>query len=130
MVRDDPPTPGTQPREVEGALQDAVLENPEAYPDGWVEQARFRERYDLPPFRPPRFADGTPVHEVVTDLEESLAVEVTFVARDIEAEGWTVEVNGERACRVERTRDDAANTVVGLSAAEFRAAVREAVEAS
>lgn len=128
MVRSDPPTPGEQRTlDVEGAIQDAVLDSPEEYPDGWVEQARFRERYDLPPFRPSRFSDGTPVHGVVSELEDELDAEVTFVARDIEAEGWTVEVDGERACRVDRTRDDAANTVVEMTAEEFRQAIENAV---
>lgn len=130
MPREDPPTPDQQRAvDVENAIQEAVLETPEAYPDGWVEQARFRERYDLPPFRPPRFADGTPVHEVIPDLEAELGVSVTFVARDIEAEGWTVEVDGARACRVDRTRDDAANTVVGMDAEAFREAIRKASRA-
>ncbi len=104
----------------------AILAAPESFPAGWVEQARFRDRYDLPPFRPPRFRDDTPVHPVVSSLEAEHDVEVTFVERDV-GSGWSVEVDGSHAFTVERKRDAATNVVVPMSPSAFRAAVEAAI---
>jgi len=93
-----------------------------------VEQARFRDRYDLPPFRPPRFLDDTPVHPVVSALEAELGVEVTFVERDV-GSGWAVQLDGNHAFTVERQRDVATNVVVPISPSEFRGAVESAIPA-
>lgn len=129
MVRDDPPDPDRdqrRPFSAVRAVHDEIRADPEAYPGGWVEQVRFRERYELPPFRPPRFVDGVPVHETVSDVESRHGVDVEFAAY---APGeWLVELGGERAFRVARRRDDAANTVVQCSASEFRDRVERAVE--
>ena len=99
---------------------EAILANPESVPPGWVEQARFRERYDLPPFRPPRFEDGVDVRPVLAALSDRFGTRIEFVRR---ASTWAVEVDGERAFPVERWRDGATNVVVGISADEFRSAL-------
>lgn len=129
MVREDPPDPDRDQRgpfPAVRAVHDAIRVDPEAYPGGWVEQVQFRERYDLPPFRPPRFVDGAPVHETVSGVESRHEVDVEFAAY---APGeWLVELDGERAFRVARRRDDAANTVVQCSASEFRDRVERAIE--
>lgn len=105
---------------------EAILADPESFPPGWVEQARFRDRYDLPPFRPPRFQDGTPVHPVASALEAEHGVEVTFVERDVGA-GWSVEIDGSHGFTVERRRDAATNVVVPMSPSAFREAVEAAI---
>lgn len=105
---------------------EAILIDPESFPPGWVEQARFRDRYDLPPFRPPRFREDTPVLSVVSALESEHGVAVTFVERDVGSE-WSVEVDGRHAFTVERRRDAATNVVVPMSPDAFRAAVKPAL---
>lgn len=105
---------------------EAILAAPESFPPGWVEQARFRDRYDLPPFRPPRFQDDTPVRSVVSALEAEHDLEVTFVERDV-GSGWSVEIDGRHGFTVERKRDAATNVVVPMSPAAFRAAVEAAL---
>lgn len=105
---------------------EAILANPESFPPGWVEQARFRDRYDLPPFRPPRFRDGTLVQAVVSALEAKHDVKVTFVERDIGTE-WSVEIDRAHVFTVERQRDAATNVVVPMSPGAFRAAVEAAI---
>lgn len=107
------------------AIHEAVLANPREYPEGWVEQARFRRAHDLPPFRPPRFADGERIANVVASIRAEHGVSISFVAYDVERTGWQVEVDGEVAFDVDRYRDDAANTVVGLSSEGFRTRVEE-----
>lgn len=124
-MRDAPPDPERDQADGEfpdaRAVHDAIAAAPEEYPDGWVEQVRFRERYDLPPFRPPRFVDDTPIHEVIARLETELDVHITFVRY---GEDWTVEVEGTRAFAVTRHRDDAANTVVEMDSETFGHLVR------
>lgn len=127
MGRDAPPDPEIdQNRTFETAarVHARIRANPSAYPAGWVEQVRFRERYDLPPFRPPRFRDGTRVGDTVDALEAEFDVEIGFAATDIE-EGWWVELGGERAFRIDRYRDDAANTVIETTDEAFARRVRE-----
>lgn len=104
---------------------EAILAHPESVPPGWVEQARFRDRYDLPPFRPPHFEDGVDVRGVIEELEARFGVRIRFVERD---STWAVELDGERELPVERRRDGATNVVVGSSAAAFRAAVERALQ--
>jgi hypothetical protein len=106
--------------------QEAILAAPESLSRGWVEQARFRDRYDLPPFRPPRFRDDTPVRAVVSALEAEHGVDVMFVERDI-GSGWSVEIDGNHAFTVEWRRDGATNVVVPISPGAFRAAVEAVV---
>jgi hypothetical protein len=130
MPRRTPPDPDVeQARDFPEArsVHEAILDDPEEYPKGWVEQARFRDRYDLPPFRPPRLSDGGRLDEVVADLRSKHGVDVGFVERYV-GDGWYVEVDGEVAFPVDRYRDDAANTVVGLDRADFVDRVAEALD--
>lgn len=92
-----------------------------------MEQARFRERYGLPPFRPLRFRDGALLNETIKALESDVGVDIEIVARDVHREEWAIEVDGRQAFRFEHHRDDAANTVVEMTAAEFEAAIERAV---
>lgn len=130
MVRDDPPTPETdQDRDFEEAkrIHEQIRANPDDYPDGWVEQAQFRDRYDLPPFRPPRFDDGCRVRETVTVLEDELDVTIDFVASSPDRT-WNVRVDGNVVFQVERSRNNAANTIVEMTADEFTRRIYEAWE--
>lgn len=108
------------------SLQERVLASPTDYPDTWVEQAEFRERYDLPPFRPPRFTDGVLVHPVVEALEERHGVAITFllrgsVDRNLHETGeWVVEVDGSPVSALGRSRDADSNTVIEVTSEGFR----------
>ncbi|PSP76230.1 hypothetical protein BRC86_01875 [Halobacteriales archaeon QS_3_64_16] len=128
MSRDTPPDRDRQrsrgfpdARSVHGEINSA----PEEYPKGWVEQVRFRERYDLPSFRPPRFADGKRVREVVRALEAEHGITLSFVSDGESSGEWIVEIDGRDGFRVARRRDDASNTVVEMTAADFRDRVEE-----
>lgn len=129
MGRDAPPDPETDQRrafETASRIHARIEANPSAYPSGWVEQVQFRKRYDLPPFRPPRFADGTRVREAVETLEAEFDVEIEFTSADVE-EGWWVEIDRERAFTIDRYRDDAANTVIETTAGDFEGRIRETI---
>lgn len=130
MPRSNPPDPAddqTGPFPEERSVHETILSSPDEYPSGWVDQARFRERYDLPPFRPPRFADDVRVASVVESLEEAYSVTISLVAYDVRGEGWWIEIDGEPAFQVQRYRDDAANTVVETTSDEFEERCRDAV---
>jgi hypothetical protein len=130
MPRDSPPIPGVDQT---GSFPDAkqvheeILAAPDEFPNGWVEQARFREEHDLPPFQPPRLTDGTRVRSIVRDLEDAHGVTLSFASYDV-SEGWMVEIDGEPAFPIDRYRDDAANTIVDVGADRFRERVSENVD--
>ena len=130
MPRDAPPDPETDqvgPFPEARSIHEAIRADPWAYPPGWVEQVRFRDRYDLPPFRPPRFADGESVASTVADVEDAFGVDLSFVAY---APGeWAVELDGEQAFDLPRHRDDASNVVVETTADAFRQTVESALSA-
>lgn len=130
MPRDVPPDPETdqkRPFPEAQSVHDRILSSPDDHPEGWVEQAQFRERYGLPPFRPPRFRDSALLDETIGVLELEVGVDIEIVARDVHREGWAVEVDGRRAFRFEHHRDDAANTVVEMTSTEFEAAIERVV---
>jgi hypothetical protein len=131
MGRDAPPDPETdqnRPFERAARIHDRIRTTPSEYPAGWVEQVRFRERYDLPPFRPPRFTDGTRVRETTEALESAFGVEIVFTSVDVD-EGWRVEIGRDPAFAIDRYRDDAANTVIEMTAEEFEERVAGALSA-
>lgn len=133
MPRSDPPDPARDqagPFPEEREIHEEVLSAPEQYPSGWVEQARFRERYNLPPFRPPRFTDGVTVNSVVDSLEAEYGVDISLVAYAVRRDGWWVEIDGTPAFRIRRHRDDAANTVIEMTSDEFESQVEEAIDES
>lgn len=97
-------------------------------PDWWARNERIREELDLPTYEPPRLADDSYTHEVVPDLEARHDCTVRFIGVNTTyPEAWELRVDGEPVRKIARRRDTNGNTVYGLTAAELRAAVREAV---
>lgn len=98
-------------------------------PDWWLANEADREAMDLPAYEPPRFADGTFVHEVVPVLEAELGVEVTLIGVNVDwGDEWEVRVDGDCAFTVGRSRDDGGNTHYQVGSATFERRVREATE--
>lgn len=97
-------------------------------PAWWVENQRIKADLDLPEYEPPRFVDGTYVHEVVASLEEELGCEVLFIGIEVRyLDDWEVRVDGETAFEIEKRRDREGNTVWGMGSEEFEEAVRKVV---
>lgn len=117
--------PGADP---EGPYADVDLAD---LPAWWRRAVREFEDHDLRPYRPPRFADGTPTHEVIPDLEDELGVEIAFrsVGGD-HREEWGVHVDGERVLGVGRHRSTSGYTVYEATADEFRRLVRAGVDSN
>lgn len=89
-------------------------------PEWWAENESLRAEMELPPYRPPRFADGTHTHEVVPELEERHGCLVRFIGVNTEyPEDWEVRVDGEPVMGIGRHRDRNGNTVYEMDATEF-----------
>jgi hypothetical protein len=98
-------------------------------PDWWSENERLRNEFDLPPYEPPRFADGTHTYSVVNRVEDEFGCDVRFVGVDSRyGDDWHVRVDGESLFTVGRYRDENANTVYKISAHAFEQRIREQVD--
>ncbi|WP_459890273.1 hypothetical protein [Halostagnicola bangensis] len=96
-------------------------------PDWWRANERARASMDLPSYEPPRFDDSVYVHEVVPTLELVHDCEILFLGINVEyTDEWTVQIDGDDAFSVERSRDDSGNTIYHIDSAAFRSAVERA----
>lgn len=102
--------------------------DPSAYPDWWWENVELFRAHGLRPYRPPTFADGELVPEVVSALEAELSVDVDIRVLNPQAgNDWEVQVDGERVITVERNRRTDGRSVYRLRSDELETAVRDAV---
>ena len=98
-------------------------------PDWWRRAVEEFREHDLRPYRPPRFADGTLVHEVVEPLEAEIDVAIDFanLAGD-RREDWSVRLDGEPVGRIPRRRSPEGYTVYETEPETLELIVREAAE--
>lgn len=81
-------------------------------PDWWTENEELKEYLGLPPYDPPRFEDGTYLHDVVPDLEERFDCDVQLIGVNTEyLDDWEVRLDGTTAFEVGRRRDENGNTI-------------------
>jgi len=98
----------------------AGFERPDDPPEWWTENEWIREEMGLPPYRPPRFEDGTYTHEIVPQLETEYRCSIRFASVNARyPEDWSVEVDGRTVMRIGRHRDENGNMVYELTASEF-----------
>jgi hypothetical protein len=89
-------------------------------PNWWSNAVEEFEAYDLRPYRPPRFADGTLKRGVVEILENKHNVSIRFIGHNTSYEdNWTVEVAGESVGSVGRHRSPNGYTVFEIDANTF-----------
>lgn len=101
----------------------------ETLPEWWQESIRTFEEYDLRPYRPPRFEDGTLKYDIVSELETELSVTIDILGFDVTyGDDWTVLVDGEPVTDIGRRRSAEGYTVFEVSSDEFEAIVRSAVD--
>jgi hypothetical protein len=88
----------------------------------WAQRnASLRAEMGLPAYEPPRFADGTPTHEVIDALEREYGCTLRFVGVDARyGDDWEVRIDGEPTFRIGRRRTETGNVVYQLTAETFR----------
>lgn len=98
-------------------------------PAWWDENERLKRELDIPDYEPPRFSDGTYVHDVVDEFESAFGCTVRFVGYDTTyPDDWTVTVDGVDVVDVGRHRDANGNTVYEVDASTFRRWLGEHLE--
>ncbi|MBV0903530.1 hypothetical protein [Haloarcula salina] len=107
---------------------ESVTDDPDDAPPWWDENVDIREELDLPGYDAPKFQDGTYVHTVVERLESRLDCQIQFIdPSPKKASRWEIRVDGDPVETVHRTRDVDANTVFGITEAEFERVVESNV---
>lgn len=120
----EPPSPAES-----GDFQDPYSDVDESSLPGWWQEAidEFR-KHRLPPYRPPRFEDGTLKHEVVEPLENELGIQIDFIGINTEpGDEWSIRVDGDPVATIGHARASARYSVFGMSADEFESLIRSAV---
>lgn len=98
-------------------------------PAWWRRAIDEFEAFGLRPYRPPRFEDGTPKHEVVADVEAELDVEVAVRGVDVtRGDDWTVYVDDRAVGTIGRRRSPEGYSVFEGSGEAFARRIRAAVE--
>lgn len=94
-------------------------------PSWWQQGIREHRAFDLRPYRPPRFADGTITVFLIDHLEEALDVTIDLYGTDIESDGaWTIEVDKEPVGTIDHYRDPEGYSVYDMTSDAFEALVR------
>lgn len=98
-------------------------------PEWWQRAIEEFEAHGLRPYRPPRFDDGTLVHEAIATLERELGIDIRFGSVDTDyRERWTVRVDGDPVGTIGRHRSSEGYTVYELERAEFESLIRGVIE--
>jgi hypothetical protein len=116
-------------RQDSGVGHSQSVDDEDERPEWWRQAAAEFERYDLRPYRPPRFADGTLKHEVVDRLEAEYGVAITFVSIDPEPnDEWEVRVDATTVFELGHRRHRAGYSIFETTAEQFESTVREWLE--
>ena len=98
-------------------------------PAWWRANVEEFRRFDLRPYRPPRFADCTPVPPVVEALEAELGREIRLRDFSPTDDGaWDVFLGDARVGRVGRYRHSEGYTVYEIDSDAFERLVRDAAD--
>lgn len=98
-------------------------------PDWWRRAIEEFEMHDLRPYRPPRFEDGTYVHEATTPLEREFGIDIRFGSVDTDyRKQWTIRVDEEPVGTVGRHRSSDGYTVYEIGCDEFESLIRDTIE--
>ena len=126
-MADDPPRPADVPAGCDDAdpYSGADLST---YPGWWRENVESFREHGMRPYRPPQFADGTLVPELLQRLESELCVGVTlrkYISADAD-ESWTLLVDGDRVADLDRVRNEEGRSVYSVTGEEFERLVTDA----
>jgi hypothetical protein len=94
-------------------------------PKWWQQAISEHEEYDLRPYRPPRFSDGTLVPVLIKRLERELNVDINLIGLNAQCQGgWTVQVDKERITELGRRRSPDGYTIFDISGTEFEVHIK------
>lgn len=80
-------------------------------PDWWLANEHIKNTFDLPEYEPPRFSDGTYVHQIVEPIEERYGCEIQFIGTDPRyPDDWEVRIDREPIMSISRCRTENGNT--------------------
>jgi hypothetical protein len=128
-MRSDAPRPSNVPAGYDRKdPYDAVDE--ENLPAWWRENMETFRTNSMRPYRPPKFADGALVPEVLSRLEQEYDIDVHLRKRitgDVNTD-WQILVDDEPVGSMKRIRDESGQSTYDIPGEELAAAVREAVD--
>ena len=89
-------------------------------PHWWSDAIEQFREYDLPPYKPPRFADNVIVPPIVQRLEQSYDIEIQFIGIDVRiGDSWGIRADGKFVTTVSRERVRNGFTRYELTSDEF-----------
>ncbi len=95
-------------------------------PEWWQDAIEEHRRYDLRPYRPPRFEDDVIYPRMKAEMQEELGADIMLVCYDIESREWDIIVDGEEVASVTRERLPEGYSLIEMTSEEFRTVIEEA----
>lgn len=96
------------------------------YPDWWRENIQEFQKYNLRPYRPPRFQDGELVPEVLSQVEDEYGVDVQILSTEpAKEQNWEFRVDGRVLLSFDKFRHERGYSVFQIDAEEVLGAVRK-----
>lgn len=128
-MTDEPPRSADVPAGFDDAdpYADADLST---YPEWWRENVEAFREHEMRPYRPPQFADGALVPELLRRLESELCVEITlrkYISADAD-ESWTLLVGDMHVADFTRVRNEEGRSVYSMTGEEFERLVADAAD--
>jgi hypothetical protein len=98
------------------------------YPDWWRKNIKEFQQYELRPYRPPRFTDGTYTPPVIKELEAELDIGIELRALNpSEGDSWQIEIDGKPVAEIGKERTGEGFTRYAMTANKFKIIVRSVV---
>jgi hypothetical protein len=89
-------------------------------PEWWHSAIAEFRAHDLPPYQPPRFADGVLIHEVIENLEDRHNRRISLLGMDTRyGDDWAVRIGEKTVGEIKHGRAAEGYVVFGLESDEF-----------
>ena len=97
-------------------------------PQWWSDAIEQFREYDLPPYKPPRFADNVIVPPIVQRLEQSYDIKIQFIGIDVRiGDSWGIRADDKLLTTVSRERVRNGFTRYELTSDEFEQQIQNYV---
>lgn len=98
-------------------------------PDWWRDAVVEFRAHDLPPYRPPRFADDVLVPSLLIRIETVHDIEIQLMGINVDhGDAWGIRIDGDIIATVDRDRTSDGYTQYEITSEEFTDVVRAQVE--